>query len=85
MEFNKAVQVSILVSELQNTNETHASIIRQKKGISTDLILNCKNYNDMSPSSVVIPLEDAKRVLQMIEDYYANKQDSKQHEIDQIN
>jgi len=85
MEFDKALRASQLISDLEEINKMRGKVIEQRDHIDSELILNCKNHKDYDISSVEIPLEDAKRILQFIVEYYENEQYLICKKIDELN
>jgi len=85
MEYRKVLKASQLISDLEKINEIHEKVFEQRYHIDSELILNCKNDKGFSISSVAIPLEDAKRILQFIVEYYENEQYLIRNKIDELN
>jgi len=85
MEFDKELRASQLISDLEKINKTHRNIVEQRDNIASELSLNCKNNKKFSINTVVIPQDDAKRILQFIAEYYENEQYLIRKKIDELN
>lgn len=76
MEITIAVQASTLLEAFDETSEILNCIKNQKENISGELVLNCTDFNKIHLDSVKIDEDDAKRILQFIEDYFSEKIDN---------
>lgn len=85
MRMSSVIEASILLEDYEKAKEMVEDINFQKENISGDLLLNCSDCKNISLNTVKIEEEDAKRILQFMEDYFSKKIDGILRKIERLN
>ena len=87
MEYENARKAKELVDEFDAIDEKLNNIVNQNVNIGTKhkLVINCKDDRNFSLNTVLIPSEDAKILLQFLQEYYIAKQTEIMKKIDLLN
>lgn len=85
MEIATAIQAAALLEDVEKTNRLLDGIKNQKNNVSGELTLNCADFQSHYLESVKIDEDDAKRILQFVEDYFNSKIESILNKLNDLN
>ena len=85
MRMSSVVEAAILLEDYENAKEMAWEVKKRKENIASELCIDCKNLEGDPMGTIAINIEDAKRILQFIEDYYDAKTNDVLKKIERLN
>lgn len=85
MRMSSVVEAAILLEDYENAKGMAGEVKKRKENIASELCIDCKNLEGYPMGTIAINIEDAKRILQFIEDYYDAKINDVLKKIERLN